>query len=165
MCLPLLPIRNEITTDASKKAAVGRPHQKSLSIDCPPELTGLRVLLVDDEADSRELLKIILEKCEADITTASSAAEAFELFQNAQFDIIISDIGMPDEDGFSLIRKIRKLSAERRGKIPAIALTAYARAEDRQQALRAGFQMHVAKPVEPEELLTVMANLAGRFSP
>lgn len=164
VCLPLLPVRNEIINFTNKKAAAGRLHQKNLSIDCLPELSDLRVLLVDDEADSRELLKIILDNCEADVTTASSAAEAFELFQNSRFDIIISDIGMPDEDGFSLIRKIRKLSAERGGKIPAIALTAYARAEDRQQALRAGFQMHVAKPVEPDELLTVVANLAGRFS-
>ena len=159
--LPLLPIRSEIINHTTTSIVAGRPQ--NLSADCPPQLDGLRVLLVDDEADSRELLKVILDKCEADVTAASSAAEAFELFQNSRFDILISDIGMPDEDGFSLIGKIRNLPAEMGGKIPAIALTAYARAEDRRQALRAGFQMHIAKPVEPEELLTIVANLAGRF--
>jgi CheY-like chemotaxis protein len=131
--------------------------------DCPPELADLRVLLVDDEADSRELLNLVLDLCGAQVTTANSAAEAFGAFQREKFDIIVSDIGMPEEDGFSLISRIRNLPNERGGDVPAIALTAYARSEDRVQALRAGFQMHVAKPVEPSELAVAVANLAGRM--
>jgi CheY-like chemotaxis protein len=131
--------------------------------ECPPELSGLRVLLVEDEADSRELLNLVLDACGARITTASSAAEALETIKRERFDVVISDIGMPEEDGFSLIGKIRELSNEEGGDVLAIALTAYARAEDRVQALRAGFQMHVAKPVEPGELLAVVVNLAERM--
>ena len=96
------------------------------------------------------------------MTITSSAAEAFEALKREKFDVIVSDIGMPDEDGFSLIGKIRDLPNEEGGTVPAIALTAYARAEDRVQMLRSGFQMHLAKPVEPAELVAAVANLAGR---
>jgi CheY-like chemotaxis protein len=137
--------------------------ESGASLDCPPELSGLRVLLVDDEADSRDLLNLILYSCGADVVLATSAIEALETIRNEKFDVIISDIGMPDEDGFSLIKKIRELSNEEGGDVPAIALTAYARAEDRVKALRSGFQMHVAKPVEPAELVAIVANLAGRM--
>ena len=157
--LPLLPVRSEPET------IVPRVHPRAetgAALDCPPELSGLRVLLVDDEADSRELLELVLNSCGAWVAAAASAAEAFELIQTMRFDVLISDIGMPDEDGFSLVGKIRKLPKERGGRVPAAALTAYARAEDRVQALRAGFQMHVAKPVEPSELVAVIANLAER---
>ncbi len=158
--LPLLPVRREPVSD------VPRVHPKAeigALADCPPELSDLRVLLVDDEADSRDLLNLVLDSCGANVTLASSAAEAFEAVRSEKFDVIISDIGMPDEDGFSLIRKVRELSNEEGGDVPAIALTAYARAEDRVKALRTGFQMHVAKPVEPAELIAVVANLAGRM--
>jgi CheY-like chemotaxis protein len=126
-------------------------------------LSNLRVLLVEDEADSRNLLNLVLVSYGADVTTAVSAAEAFETIRGEKFDVLISDIGMPGEDGFSLIKKIRKLPDREGGNVPAIALTAYARAEDRVQALRSGFQMHVAKPVEPAELIAVVANLTGRY--
>ena len=140
------------------------PTAQNGSIEnCPPELSGLRVLLVDDEADSRDLLNFVLESCEAQVSTAGSAAEALELIKRVRFDVIVSDIGMPDEDGYSLIRKIRALSNEQGGNTPAIALTAYARAEDRVRALRSGFQMHIAKPVESMELSASVANLAGRM--
>jgi PAS domain S-box-containing protein len=159
--VPLLPVRTE------PAGGVPRVHPAAEEIgvpqECPPELSGLRVLLVEDEADSRELLNLVLGACGAQITTASSAAESFETIKRERFDVVISDIGMPEEDGFSLIGKIRELSNEEGGDVPAIALTAYARAEDRVQALRAGFQMHVAKPVEPGELLAVVANLAERM--
>ena len=158
--LPVLPVRRE---PESKVPRVHPAAQNSLANDCPPELADLRILLVDDEADSRELLTVVLESCRAVVTAAGSAAEALEKFQQAKFDIFISDIGMPGEDGFSLIGKIRKLPNERGGGIPAIALTAYARAEDRVQALRSGFQMHLAKPVESTELVAAVANLAGRM--
>lgn len=158
--LPLLPVRREPASDAPRVHPAART---GVSKDCPPELADLRVLLVDDEADSRELLNLVLDLCGAQVTTANSAAEAFGAFQREKFDIIVSDIGMPEEDGFSLISRIRNLPNERGGDVPAIALTVYARSEDRVQALRAGFQMHVAKPVEPSELAVVVANLAGRM--
>jgi CheY-like chemotaxis protein/two-component sensor histidine kinase len=158
--LPILPVR------LAPEEELPRIHptaQNGLSTNCPPELSGLRVLLVDDEADSRDLLNFVLQSCGAQVSTASSAAEALELIKRERFDVIISDIGMPKEDGFSLIRKIRGLPNEQGGNIPAIALTAYARAEDRVHALRYGFQMHIAKPVESAELTAAVANLAGRM--
>jgi hypothetical protein len=96
------------------------------------------------------------------VTTASSAAEAFRLLKEAKPDVLVSDIGMPDEDGYALIRQVRSLPAGQGGMVPAIALTAYARTEDRLQALRAGYQMHVTKPVELTELAAVVASLAKR---
>jgi len=158
--LPLLPVRRE---PASELPRVHPTTKTGAILDCPPELTDLRVLLVDDEADSRDLLNLVLDSCGAHVTLASSAAEAFETIKRGKFDVIISDIGMPDEDGFSLIGKIRSLTNEQGGDVPAIALTAYARAEDRVKALRSGFQMHIAKPVEPSELIVAVANLAGRM--
>jgi CheY-like chemotaxis protein len=121
----------------------------------------LRVLVVDDEPDARDLLKMLLESCKVRVQTASSASEAFEAIQGSELDVLLSDIAMPGEDGFSLIRRIRQLPRERGGRIPAVALTAYARLEDRTRALRAGFTSHVAKPVEPSELLAVLASLAS----
>jgi len=130
--------------------------------ECPDRLDGLRVLVVDDEPDARELLKAGLGHCGARVTEAASAAEALASVEGAPPDLLISDIGMPGEDGYSLIRKVRSLPAERGGRVPAIALTAYARAEDRMQALRAGYQMHVPKPVELVELAAVAASLVRR---
>jgi CheY-like chemotaxis protein len=122
----------------------------------------LRVLVVDDEADTRDLLAAVLDSCGAQVIQAATAAEAFEQIERARPDVLVTDIGMPGEDGYSLLARIRELPAERGGGIPAAALTAYARAEDSARALRSGFQMHVAKPVEPAKLLAVVANLAGR---
>lgn len=158
--LPFLPVRHEPVSE------VPRVHPKTeteVLPDCQPELNDLRVLLVDDEADSRELLSILLNSCGATVVSASSAAEALKIVKSETFDVVVSDIGMPNEDGFSLIRKIRQLSDEFGGNVPAIALTAYARAEDRVKALRSGFQMHIAKPVEPDELIIAIANLGGRM--
>jgi PAS domain S-box-containing protein len=129
--------------------------------DCPEKLDGLKVLVVDDEADTRELLRAVLGRCGAEVTTAGSAEEALDLLKQSRPDVLVSDIGMPGEDGYELIKKVRALSSEDGGKIPAIALTAYARAEDRLQVLRAGYQMHVAKPVELTELVAIVATLAG----
>jgi CheY-like chemotaxis protein len=158
--LPLLPMRREQASDVPR---VHPKVERSTGFDCPPELSDLRVLLVDDEADSRDLLNLVLHSCGAQVTIASSAAEAFENIKRKKFDVIVSDIGMPEEDGFMLIGKIRDLTNEQGGNVPAIALTAYARAEDRVQALRSGFQMHIAKPIEPSELIVAVANLAGRM--
>jgi CheY-like chemotaxis protein len=118
---------------------------------------------VDDEADTRELLAAVLTSCGAQVIQAASAAQAFEQIELARPDVLVTDIGMPEEDGYSLLSRIRDLPPERGGAMPAAALTAYARAEDRVRALRSGFQMHVTKPVEPAELITVVANLAGRM--
>jgi CheY-like chemotaxis protein len=125
-------------------------------------LSGLRVLAVDDEADARELLTAMLSKCDAQVRTTASATEALEVLAAWQPDVLISDIEMPDIDGYSLIRQVRELEAERGGPIPAVALTAHARVEDRLRALRAGFQIHVSKPIEPTELAIVLASLTGR---
>ncbi|HKX27742.1 MAG TPA: ATP-binding protein [Blastocatellia bacterium] len=126
------------------------------------ELTGLRVLVVDDEADARDLLTVVLRQYGVEVRGAGSTRETLELLERWRPDVIISDIGMPDEDGYVLIRRIRSLPEERGGNIPAAALTAYARSEDRLKALAAGYQMHIAKPVEPPELAAVVASLARR---
>jgi CheY-like chemotaxis protein len=127
---------------------------------------GLTVLLVDDEEDAREALRLILQQNGMLVTTASSARGAFELVESLQPDILLSDIAMPGEDGLSLIRRVRKLPFDRGGQVPAIALSAYAGAEDRRKALLAGFQRHIPKPVDPAHLLAAIATMlrtgAGR---
>ncbi|MBF2074517.1 MAG: PAS domain-containing protein [Synechococcales cyanobacterium C42_A2020_086] len=128
----------------------------------PPNLSGLQILLVDDEADARDLLSTVLSGCGATVTTAASAAAALDCLQRLQPDVLISDIGMPDEDGYALIARVRALPPNEGGRTPAIALTAYARVEDRTRTLAAGFQMHMAKPVNLIELTTVIASLTGR---
>jgi PAS domain S-box-containing protein len=132
------------------------------SYDCPERLNGLKVLVVDDEFDARELFKVGLGRCGAEVLTAGSAGEALAVIEEARPELLISDIGMPGEDGYELIKQVRALPAGRGGKIPAIALTAYARTEDRLRALRAGYQMHISKPVELAELVVVMASLIQR---
>ncbi|MFL6281866.1 MAG: ATP-binding protein [Pyrinomonadaceae bacterium] len=131
-------------------------------LNCPPSLQGLRVLAVDDEPDTREMIRVVLEHCKMEVITAASASEALEAIVQLRPDILISDLGMPGEDGYALIAKVRALPAERGGNIPAAALTAYVRGEDRVKVLRSGFQLHVSKPLEPNELVAVVANLAGR---
>lgn len=126
-----------------------------------PSLAGLRVLVVDDEEDARNLLVEVLSSHGAAVTTASCAADALQQIRSNPPDILVSDVGMPDEDGYSLIRKVRALRKDR-SPIPAAALTAYARREDRTQAMMAGFQAHVSKPVDSGELVIVVASLAGR---
>lgn len=124
--------------------------------------TGLRILLVDDEADARELLTAILTRRGSVVKCCDSAATALEAFRSWKPDLLVCDIGMPDEDGYSLIRKVRKLKTKRGKEVPAIALTAYATDDDRERAFAAGFQVHVAKPIEPEVLLRSIAGAAGR---
>ncbi len=130
--------------------------------DVGVDIKGVRVLVVDDETDARSLVQRLLEGCQAVVTAAESAKEAVELLQGRRFDVLVCDIGMPGEDGYSLIKRIRSLGAASGGAIPAIALTAYARVDDRVKAIAAGFQMHIAKPVEPVELITMVAAAAGR---
>ncbi len=128
------------------------------------DLTGLRVLVVDDEPDAREMVKRILSDRGAAVETAASSAEALHALPLVRPDVFITDIGMPDEDGYAVIRKVRELSPSAGGAVPAIALTAFARAEDRTRALTSGFQKHLSKPVDPAELVSIVAHLAGRAS-
>lgn len=132
-----------------------------------PKLTGLKVLVVDDEIDARELLATLLQQSGAEVIVAASAQEALERITQCTVeqrpDVLVSDIGMPGEDGYTLIRQVRALAPDKGGRIPAIALTAYARTEDRIKALASGFQSHVPKPVEPTEFVTVLANLIDRL--
>jgi CheY-like chemotaxis protein len=122
----------------------------------------VRVLVVDDELDPQALARMVLEQHGATVTTASSAAEARTVLDRGRFDVLVSDIGMPGEDGLSLLRTIRKRPAAAGGAIPALALTAFARATDRQAAIDAGFQEFLSKPVELTELLWAIARLIGR---
>ena len=139
--------------------AADEHHERLLA---PCNLTGVRVLTVDDEPDARQLVKRILSGCGASVDTAGSVAEALDLLSSTTPDVLVTDIGMPEEDGYTLIRKVRQLSGARGADIPAIALTAFARSDDRRRAILAGFQMHLAKPVEPAELIAMVANLAKR---
>ncbi|HKO60182.1 MAG TPA: response regulator [Pyrinomonadaceae bacterium] len=124
-------------------------------------LEGLRIVVVDDEADSRELVRAILTRCGGEVNCCDSAAAAMKAIREWQPDLLVSDIGMPIEDGYSLIKKVRKLRSKR-SKLPAVALTAYATKEDKARALETGFQMHVAKPIEPETLVMSIASTVGR---
>jgi PAS domain S-box-containing protein len=134
--------------------------EAAVSLANAPDLKGVRVLVVDDQADAREVVKAILEMCDAETVTAATAEEAFDKLGEEHFDVLLADIEMPGEDGYTLIRRIRGLPVERGGAIPAAALTAYASTQDRVRALDAGFQMHVPKPVQPLELVAVVASLA-----
>jgi PAS domain S-box-containing protein len=127
-----------------------------------PALNGVRVLVVDDERDSREFVAAALMMRGAEVVSLGSAIEALEEMERQPFDVLVSDIGMPEMDGYWLINKVRQLPSERGGRIPALALTAYAGIEDRRRVLLAGYQMHVPKPVEPAELTSVVARLAER---
>jgi PAS domain S-box-containing protein len=140
-----------------------QPQEKyRVVLDNFPALDGLRVVVVDDCTDTLELIAFILEQCRAQVQTATSVDEAIKAIAQLKPDILISDIGMPDEDGYSLIRQVRTLEVERGKPILAVALTAFAREEDRTRTLDAGFQMHLPKPIEPAELVAVVANLTGR---
>jgi CheY-like chemotaxis protein len=151
-------VRDKLSTSELRlHTAPGKSSSEfSLSLD------GVKVLAVDDEPDARELLSVVLSQSRAEIRTASSAMEALRILDEWLPDVIISDIGMPSQDGYTLIRSIRTRPAERGGRIPAAALTAYARSEDRVKALAAGYQTHVSKPVDPAELVAIVASLAGR---
>ncbi|MHC5758635.1 PAS domain S-box protein [Nostoc sp.] len=128
----------------------------------PLSLLGVRVLVVDDQADTREFITTVLEQCQAEVKAVASVSEALQVITQWKPDVLVSDIGMPQEDGYSLIRKLRSQPPELGGNIPAAALTAYARAEDRMRAIQEGYQLHLPKPIEAAELATVVASLVGR---
>jgi CheY-like chemotaxis protein len=143
-----------------------RPRHPSASDDITNvllrRLDKIRVLLVDDEPTANEAVQALLEGCGAEVRVAGSSAQALQVLDIWKPDILISDIAMPEEDGYLLIKKIRARSAENGGDIPAAALTAYAKIEDRVSILAAGFQMYLAKPADPSELIAVVSSLARR---
>jgi two-component system CheB/CheR fusion protein len=125
-------------------------------------LEGLHILSVDDDVDTRELLQFVLKEYGAEVLTVGSAKEAIVALNENLYDVLISDIGMPQEDGYSLIQQVRSLDAQAGGQIPAIALTAYASDGERQKAIDAGFQKHITKPVKPIQLALIVADLVAK---
>jgi CheY-like chemotaxis protein len=152
--LPTAPLRAESTPEVAKDPLQDLPR----TFECPPELHELRVLIVDDESETRELIRYVLVQCGTHVTTADGASSALAALDAGEFDALVSDVGMPEHDGYWLVGELRKRSAARGGRMAAIALTAYARTEDRTAALRAGFDMHLVKPIDPNELLMVIAS-------
>jgi len=153
-----LPARAPATAERSPRGQRGSlPPAAAHDV----RLDGVRVLVVDDDEDTRDLVGHMLSEQGAGVSFASSAEEAFGQLERSHPDVLLSDIGMPDVNGYSLIRRIRSLPAEHGGRTPAVALTAYARAEDGERAFSAGFQAHITKPVDPDQLAAVVANLAG----
>ena len=142
-------------------AAVPATRERSPAAELPEGYQGIAVLVVDDDADARELLEFVLQRSGMEVRTAPSAAEALAALKNFRPRVIVSDIGMPGGDGYSLIRDIRTHTLEENRSIPAIALTAFARNEDRTHALVEGFNVHMAKPVDPAELIRAVVDLAG----
>jgi len=156
--LPLASVRKEAVgteTEARQSSHAAAPPL------CPPELDGLKILVVDDESDTCEMLRIAFEQCGSDVKTAESAAGALALVEAWKPDVLVADISMPEMDGYELIRRVRARGAHNGGGLPAVALTALARVEDRAKALSEGYQMHVAKPVELEEMRAIVASLAS----
>jgi CheY-like chemotaxis protein len=127
-------------------------------------LKGVRVLVVDDEHDTLELFRHVLGRTGAEVETAESATEALSRLERRRPDVILCDIGMPDEDGYTFIRQVRRLSALRGGDVPAAAVTAYGRVEDRARALGAGYDVHITKPVDPQALIATVVSLVKRSS-
>jgi len=122
----------------------------------------VRALIVDDDLDSMELVKRVLMSCDAQVTTAASGAQGFTLLQQLSPDVVLADIGMPEMDGYEFVKLVRALKVEQLRATPVVALTALARSEDRRRAMLAGFDLHMAKPVEPAELVAVVGRLARR---
>ncbi len=156
--LPLMSVHHELV-DVEMTQPLIESHTLSHQ---QASLNELRVLVVDDESDARELIAAVLTGRGAEVVTLGSASEALEEMERQRFDVLVSDIGMPEMDGYELIEKVRQLPAERGGKIPAAALTAYAGVDDRMRVLSAGYHMHIPKPVEPAELAAVVGSLAQR---
>jgi len=156
--LPLMSVHHELL-DVEMTQPLIESHTLSHQ---QASLNELRVLVVDDESDARELIAAVLTGRGAEVVTLGSASEALEEMERQRFDVLVSDIGMPEMDGYELIEKVRQLPAERGGKIPAAALTAYAGVDDRMRVLSAGYHMHIPKPVEPAELAAVVGSLAQR---
>ena len=159
--LPLAAVK----APPGERGADGPTPSQAWSGEGRATLGGVRVLVVDDQPDARELLGMVLARAGAEVSTAASAAEALELLQTGEVDVLVSDIGMPSADGYALIGRLREMTEARARRPPAVALTAYASEEDRRRALAAGFDAHLPKPVEPAELISVIAGLVARGGP
>jgi PAS domain S-box-containing protein len=157
--LPLAPLQQPSSTETEPRAE--KPTEKPAGMVVVSALGGLRVLVVDDDRETLESLAAVLSGAGAQARTASSASRALEILGHWLPDVIVSDIGMPEDDGYSLIRKVRALPPERGGRIPALALTAYTRVEDRLAVLASGFQAHIPKPIDAAELVAVVATAAA----
>jgi CheY-like chemotaxis protein len=156
-----LPLAPQTTTRRTKATGPLRAAEITNGrFSSQPSLVDVKVLLVDDDPDTLQVVRVMLDGTKAVIQTAASVSEALEIMEWFRPQVLVSDLAMPVEDGYSLITKIRALEAINESSIPAIALTSYVRVEDRARALAAGFNMFVPKPVEPEELITAIANLA-----
>jgi signal transduction histidine kinase len=159
-------VRFPITAAQSAEEIQSQVTSETDSNGLPPGfsdiLKGLRILVVDDEADSRELITAILSRCGSEVKCSESAASAIDDVRSWKPDLLVSDIGMPNEDGYSLIGKLRRLKSKKVREIPAVAVTAYATVEDRTRALSSGFQLHVPKPIDPEVLVRSLASAVGR---
>jgi PAS domain S-box-containing protein len=156
--LPLITVRSDASREhPTTPSAVALPAEHI-------DISGVHVLVVDDEADARELVKRVLAHYGADVRVAGSAQQALELLKSYRPDVIISDIGMPYMDGYDFIRRVREMAPFAGTRLPAIALTAFARSIDRTKAIMAGYQMHMAKPIEPQELVATVASFAGRIA-
>ena len=149
--------RESTLKDRRSAASVGSPPQRSQRLD------DMRILVVDDHDDGRTLTTLVLTQAGASVEAVASAREALDALLSLQPDALVSDIGLPDGDGYSLVREIRAREKEHGGFLPAVALTGYARADDRARALSAGFQAHVPKPVFPPELIAAIADVIGQF--
>jgi PAS domain S-box-containing protein len=154
--LPLAGAEQEVVPAIERQRA-------QLKVSATSSLSGIKVLVVDDDEDAREMLRAALNSYGAEVITTSGALQALDALASEKIDVLVSDINMPEIDGYELIRRVRAMKPQQGGRIPAIALTAYARAEDRLRALQSGYQTHVPKPVEPAELEVVVATLAKSF--
>ncbi len=161
--LPVMIVHAPAETDGREHPARAETLTTPDFVHDTQALSGVTVLAIDDEEDARILIARVLSECQAIVFTAGSAAEGLQLLKQRRPDVILSDIGMPGEDGYEFIRHVRQLPDNQGGNTPAAALTAFVRSEDRMRALRAGYQTHLAKPVEPAELVTVVASLAGKI--
>jgi CheY-like chemotaxis protein len=157
--LPLMPVVEETAALPSTGAEEGGAGSFSSM------LAGLRVLVVEDESNMRELMTCILGEAGAEVRVATVAREGFEIFERWRPDVLVSDIGLPGEDGYALIRKIRALPVDRGGQTPAAALTAFADQHAREQTLSAGYQVHISKPFQPTSFKETVARLGslGRY--
>ena len=147
---------------APENTAKTEPGSNGLPASYSKALTGLRILVVDDEVDSRDLVSAILTRCGSVVNCCESTAEALKAIRDWKPDLLVSDIGMPNDDGYALIEKVRNMKSKRARQTPAVALTAYVTNEDRERALAAGFQLHVSKPIEPANLVMLIAEVIGR---
>ena len=160
--LPVMAVRKQPDQQFDQIEKSVQAVGGSFTIECPPSIEGVRLLIIDDEPDARMLLTAILEQCGAEVKSGENAEQAILLLKEYKPDILVSDIGLPEVDGYDLIKKIREAEKGTGKRLPAVALTAFARTEDRLKALAAGFNMHIPKPVEPAELIIVISNLAQK---